>query len=212
MKRQLKSLFNSIIPKRIREAYLLHEWGQTAGYAPPSPHFVKQAVLLRHGIKDCTWIETGTFLGSTTKLLAQNFKSVHTIEPSAECLAIARRNTKNDSNITFYNGTSEDYFEQACGSVNGDICFWLDGHYSAGITYQGEQDSPILHELSTIEKYLHKYHLVVVIVDDIRCSHLNSEDYPSLNFYVEWANKNNLQWIIEHDAFIAKSAGLAMYP
>lgn len=140
------------------------------------------------------------------------YRHVHTIEPSSKCLSIARERIGGSANVTFYNGTSEEHFENACAAVDGDVCFWLDGHYSAGITFQGESNTPILHELTTLEKFLPFYSSVVVLVDDIRCSHLDSYHYPSLNYYVEWANRNNLNWIIELDSFIAKTRNLPMYP
>jgi len=196
----------------IRKSIELYKWYSRTHCAPPAPHFVKQGVLLRHGIKNCTWIESGTYLGSTTKLLATIYFHVHTIEPSQKCLSIAKDYIGDLKNVTYYNGTSEDYIETACAAVGGDVCFWLDGHYSAGITFQGDDDTPIMHELAVIEKYLHRYRSVVVMIDDIRCSHLDDDHYPSLNYYVEWSNRNNLNWIIELDSFIAKSKDLDVYP
>ena len=214
-KHQFRSLLIAITPgpvKRIRKSISLYNWYSKTYCAPPAPHFVKQSLLLRHGIKNCTWIETGTYLGSTTKMLSSKYHHVHTIEPSQKCLSIAKDYIGSAKNITFYNGTSEDCIETACAAVEGDVCFWLDGHYSAGITFQGDADTPIVHELATIGKYLNRYRSVVLIIDDIRCSHLDSDHYPSLNFYVEWSNRNNLNWTIEHDSFIAKSRNLEVYP
>ena len=36
----------------------------------------------------------------------------------------------------------------------------------------------------------------VVFIDDIRCCHLNPNDFPPLDYYVNWSNKNNLKKII----------------
>lgn len=214
-KHQLRTLLRSITPEpllRIRQNIALYNWYSKTHCAPPAPHFVKQGVLLRHGIKNCTWIETGTYLGSTTKLLASKYFHVHTIEPSQKCLSIAKDYLGGLKNITYYHGTSEDCIETACAAVAGDVCFWLDGHYSTGITFRGNTDTPIMHELAVIEKHLSRYRSVVVMIDDVRCSHLDSDHYPNLNFYVDWSNRNHLNWIIEHDAFIAKSKNLDVYP
>ena len=214
-KHQLQTLLRKIIPEpflRFRKSVALYKWYSKNYCAPPAPHFVKQGVLLRHGIKNCTWIETGTYLGLTTKLLASKYFHVHTIEPSQKCLSIAKDYIGDNKNITFYNGTSEDCIKIACAAVDGDVCFWLDGHYSAGITFQGDADSPIMHELAVIEKHLNRYRSFAVMIDDIRSTHIDSDHYPSLNFYVDWSNRNNLNWIIEHDLFIAKSKDLDVYP
>jgi hypothetical protein len=93
-------------------------------------------------------------------------------------------------------------------SLSGNINFWLDGHYSAGITYRGPQDTPILDELAHISNNLHRFEKVCVMVDDIRSFDSEIDEYssyPSLNILVDWANQNGLGWHIEHDIFVAKS-------
>lgn len=177
----------------------------------PSPHFVKQATLSRHSIANSTWIETGTYLGSTTAFLAKLAAHVHTIEPSTELVEIAQRNCCGFSNITFHHGSSEDKLDAIINSVNGDCCFWLDGHYSGGNTFKGEHETPIRRELKTISQHANRLDNIVILIDDIRCSHIDKSNYPSLDYYVNWARVNGLDWIIEHDIFVAKSDGLRMY-
>ena len=202
----------SLIMDNLLRARKLFSWYTKSKCAPPAPHFVKQAVLLRHGTKDCAWIETGTHIGLTTKLLSSRYREVHTIEPSDKLISIAKMNLRNASNVVFYHGSSEKYLEIALSSVAGDVCLWLDGHYSGAGTFKGDLESPIIFELGLIEKYLHGLKSAVIMIDDIRCSHLDPQNYPSLDFYVQWANRNNLNWIIEHDSFIAKTKGLPVYP
>ena len=187
---------------KLRELFLWYKKGRCSS---PSPHFVKQSVLLRHAIDNATWVETGTYKGSTTQILSERFPMVHTIEPSRKCLQIARQNLKAFQNIIFYNGTSEECLESICKSLTGDICFWLDGHYSAGITFKGDKYTPIVYELETISKYKSKLNNLVILIDDIRCSHLDMENYPSLDFYVDWAKSNDMLWTIEQDIFIIKT-------
>ena len=115
-------------------------------------------------------------MGSTTSFLSEIFPVVHTIEPSSECLQIARQNLKASKNIIFHNGTSEECLESICKSLTGDICFWLDGHYSSGITFQGDKDTPIIYELETISKYISNFNNAVIFIDDIHCSHVDMEN------------------------------------
>ena len=183
----------------------LYKWYKLNKFSPPSPPFVKRQVLLRHGIKNSTWIETGTFKGETTKFLAKNFPLIHTIEPSKELLIRAKSKLSNFKNIIFHNGTSEECFEAACNSVKGDVSFWLDGHFSSGNTFKAVISTPIKHELNVIQNKLKDFSNLVVIIDDLRCSYRENSDYPELDFYVNWAKSNNLLWYIEHDIFIMKS-------
>ena len=66
----------------------LADWYFFKKCSPPPPHFIKQSLLLRHGIPKSVWVETGTYLGQTTKFLSENFNYVHSIEPSKKCLKI----------------------------------------------------------------------------------------------------------------------------
>ena len=72
------------------------------------------------------------------------------------------------------------------------------------MTFKGPKITPILDELSSIEKNLTRFNQVVILVDDVRLfeSSLTQSDYPSLGVLVDWARANRLQWCIEHDIFI----------
>ena len=80
-----------------------------------------------------------------------------------------------------------------------------------GITFKGVVDTPIIFELDTIKKYLGNFSNTVILIDDIRSSHIDKENYPPLSFYVNWANSVDMDWIIELDSFIIKSKGLTFY-
>ena len=106
------------------------------------------------------------------------------------------------------NGTSEDVFPELLPRIAGDVNFWLDGHYSAGITFKGRQDTPILDELACISHHLERLGKVCVLIDDIRCFNPRMPEYssyPSLDTLVAWATKHKLGWHIEHDIFVAKT-------
>jgi hypothetical protein len=177
-------------------------------FAAPSPHFVKQKVLLRNGLPDATWIETGTYLGDTTSILSKVAKLVYSIEPEPTLFSKAEEKFRNISNVKIMKGLSEEVFPTLLPTIAGNVCFWLDGHYSAGITFKGPQDTPIIEELTAIEPYITKMDKIVVMVDDIRCFDPKNPEfsaYPSVDLLVDWARKHNLTWHIEHDIFIAKS-------
>jgi len=178
------------------------------GYESPSLQRIKHATLLRIGSKNATWVETGTFLGETTELLAKESKLVFTIEPEPNLFEKAKLRFIGQPHIQVINGLSENIFPTLLPTLRGGINFWLDGHYSGGITHQGPTDCPVREELSSIEKNLSLYDKVTVLIDDVRCfnpSIPEYADYPDINFLVDWARKNDLVWHIEHDIFIAKS-------
>jgi hypothetical protein len=177
------------------------------GYAAPAPQCVKQAVLLRNNLDDSTWIETGTFLGDTTEFLSFSSSFVHTIEPAPELYAKAKQRFLEFQNVKVHNAISEIIFPQLLPTLSGNVCFWLDGHYSGGNTFAGPNDTPLLVELKCISENLHRFSNTVILIDDIRlCGKLHIYGaYPSLNELIDFANQNNLMWQIEHDILSLRS-------
>ena len=192
--------------------FSLYRWYLKTGCHNPIPAYIKRKLLLRHSVRSATWIETGTYLGETTRFLASRFPVVHTIEPSEYCMSRAKLLTSRSlkRKIVFHLGTSEQKLDHICGQVDGDVCFWLDAHYSAGITFRADEKTPILKELDAIENHMHRYNSITVLIDDVLGAHLDSE-YPSIDYYVDWARRNKLLWNIENDVFVAKSMNLPLY-
>jgi hypothetical protein len=93
-------------------------------------------------------------------------------------------------------------------NVTKDINFWLDGHYSEGLTFKGDSDTPIKFELEVISSFKQAFSNITIFIDDVRCFEKTDHkyrDYPTLNFLVEWANLNKFDWKITHDILILKN-------
>ena len=191
-------------PEIINRYQEIRSW-RSVKYASPSPNFVKRSVIIRNGLKDSTWIETGTYLGGTTEILGKFGQRVISIEPDFLLFKRAQNRLKSMANITLINGLSEDVLPGILSKLDGDVCFWLDRHFSSGMTYKGPKDTPILDELSAIENNSTNFNQVVILDDDIRLfeSGAPQSNYPSLDVLVDWARSNNLHWKIEHDIFVA---------
>jgi hypothetical protein len=209
-----KLLFALRNPERA-SSYILRKLGasefrtwEAREFAPPSPSIIKQACVLRNGLKRATWVETGTYLGEMTRKLAQVGEMVYSIEPEPTLFANAQKYFQGSKNVEIINGLSEEVLPNLLPKLRGDISFWLDAHFSGGQTHRGPLDTPISKELDAISANLGTMTGVVVMVDDIR---LFSEKthregaYPTLNELVDWVRKHGLSWHIEHDIFIAKS-------
>jgi hypothetical protein len=179
---------------------------RNAKYKPPSPQHIKTKILTSHSLHNATWVETGTYLGDTTLELSKIAKKVISIEPQTELYAFAKIRLGRYKNVSIVNETSENSITKILETIDGPTCFWLDGHYSGDVTYQGKVISPIADELASISKYLSRENPTVVFIDDFRLfSNSSSSGYPSQLSLVEWASENKLNWTIEHDIFIAKS-------
>jgi hypothetical protein len=151
-------------------------------------------------------------MGDTTLFLTNHAQKIITIEPQEKYALAANLRFKEFNKVTVIPGLSEDVMGDLIASLEpemqADISFWLDGHFSAGETFKGPIDTPIIAELDAITKNISKIQKITVLVDDIRCfdsKNMNYSDYPSLNVLVEWARFHNLYWTIEHDIFIASN-------
>lgn len=185
----------------------LKEWHQN-GYQMPAPPLVKREVLLRNVINDSTIIETGTHTGDTSAILLKVANNVISIEADEELFLKASKRFFGRQKIIILKGDSKLVFPTLIPSLSGNVSFWLDGHYSGEGTFLGEEKTPIISELQSIQANLINFQKICVLVDDIRLFSPElsiTEGYPSLNYLVEWALHNNLSWKIEHDIFIAKN-------
>ena len=147
-------------------------------------------------------------MGDTTALLATDSEAVYTIEPDNSLFEKASARFSGDKRIRVIHGLSESVFPQLLPTLNGRVNFWLDGHYSGGITHKGPIDCPVRQELANIEQHIKRFEAVIVLIDDMRCfdpSVPEYADYPSIDYLVDWARTNDLAWHIEHDIFVAKS-------
>ena len=184
----------------------MRDW-RKRGYGDHAPQFVKEHILRKYAIEGATWVETGTFMGTTTRFLAEMATAVHTIEPAPKLFKRARRKFR-DTHVEVINGTSEEVFPTLLPKLSGDICFWLDGHYSAGQTFKGDTDCPVEDELRVIEENLGNFDRLSILIDDVRGFLGQSDlyaDYPSIDYLVDWARAHKFSWRIEQDIFIIRN-------
>ena len=166
------------------------------GLVGPAPDFFKRRYLTRNkNLGNAAWIETGTFTGKTTEYLLKHCDYVVTIEPSVYLYKKVHSRLKS-SKVLILNGTSEDKLQEAIDNIASkhydSINFWLDGHFSSGVTFKGKQVCPLLSELTMIEKNIQSKKIIDteinIYIDDLRliCGATHkykreSEGYPDLS-------------------------------
>lgn len=197
-------LWLKVFKRLIRPSFLL--W-VNQDFNLPAPQRVKTRVLQRNAFVEGNWIETGTYLGDTTRFLAKTFPNliVTSLEPDFTLFSFNKSRLSKFHNIKLVNSTSENSLSDLVSNETGTVNFWLDGHFSGDITFKGQIYSSILEELKIIEHNISRLK-VCVFIDDIRDFTGDEQTgYPSKNKLVDWANRNNCEWHIEMDIFIAKS-------
>jgi hypothetical protein len=111
------------------------------------------------------FIETGTATGETTFALEPYFNEIHTIEVS-ETLYNKAKTLYNGNKINFILGDSAQVFPSLLPKMNNKCIFFLDGHYSSGVTGKGIKDVPLIEEITYINNlYMNE---AIIIIDDFR--------------------------------------------
>lgn len=177
-------------------------------FPTPKKHFQKMNVLRKYG-ENQIWIESGTYMGEGASHLSEFAMHIHTIEPSLKFFELAKIELCKKKNITQHFGNSENLLNSIIifeiNKGTNKISFWLDGHYSGGDTYLGNFDTPILSELTIIKNFLTKLDVVKIFIDDIRCFNPTLQqykDYPKLDYLIQFAKENGLEYFIRSDIFV----------
>jgi hypothetical protein len=122
------------------------------------------------------FIETGTCFGNMVHTIKDEVERVYSIEVDDTLFNIARLRFSFSPNVTILNGDSGETLHRLLPTVRERCLFWLDAHYSGGITGKGLTDTPIIQELKAIDAHVVKNH--IILIDDVRC--FGNGDYPSL--------------------------------
>ncbi len=179
-----KKLFN-ILPTFIQRIYhsrknklQIARWVKK-GKPMPTPHAIKQELVARYGKKHniSTFVESGTYLGDMIWAQQDNFEKIYTIELSKFLQEAAKHRFQKSSHIEFIHGDSGKLMPTLIKDLPEKSLFWLDGHYSGGITARGDKDCPITEEVKAILSSDIEH---VLLIDDARYF-IGERDYPTIN-------------------------------
>ncbi|PPK87989.1 hypothetical protein CLV84_0951 [Neolewinella xylanilytica] len=164
--------------KRRKDAKELQQWEESGQPVPP-PHAVKQRTIrsVHQRFPYTTFVETGTFMGDMVEAQRKHFARIFSVELSKPLFIRAVKRFRGDNHITILQGDSGKVLRSVVPELQEPAIFWLDGHYSGGVTALGESVSPILAEIETIlSDTLHDH---VLLIDDARLF-VGDENYPDL--------------------------------
>ena len=177
LKKSLKDTFIWDWRDQVRNNREIAAW-EGAGRPAPPPETIKRRVLAAYGeaFGARTFVETGTFMGQTPYILRNQFKTLYSIELSPELAARATERLRRFPQINILQGDSAEILPKLTYTISERCLFWLDGHYSGGVTAQGSLDTPILKEIDTI--FSHPVSDHVILIDDARLFN-GTHDYPT---------------------------------
>ena len=185
-KRVMWSLMSAPGIRESQERRRIQDWLQS-GKVGPAPHLVKQANLRRiqSQFHTSVLVETGTFRADMMVAMSPYFEQLYSVELSESLCTFSRGRCSHLKNVDIRQGASEDVLAEICGTLNGQVLFWLDGHFSGGDTALGTTECPVVSELRTI--LAHPQITPVIVIDDAR-EFNGTRSYPTIREIVQILN------------------------
>jgi hypothetical protein len=199
--RKLLSLLPTSLEKKFYNNFFLEEhreW-ERKGRPLPVSNLSKQNLLRefqkKYHVK--TLVETGTYLGDTLYSLATDFERLYSVELSEHYHKLAKRRFKNFPHVSLLQGDSGVVLKDLVPKLDAPAIFWLDGHYSGGLTAKGEQECPVFEELKSIFSSPFQH---FIFIDDARLF-IGKNDYPTISELRAFVRigKPDYNFIVEND-------------
>ncbi|WP_414585495.1 hypothetical protein [Scytonema sp. PCC 10023] len=170
---------------------LVYDIGYKRSLSPP--HLVKREIIKCYARKYNldVLVETGTYKGEMIFALKNIFKEIHSIELSEFLYKRSVKRFANQSHIHLYCGDSKTVLPAILEKIKSPCLFWLDAHYSGGITACSDKESPIVDELHNI--FVHPINKHIILIDDARCFN-GSNDYPTVEELFRLVETNKQKW------------------
>jgi hypothetical protein len=146
----------------------------------PVPHHVKENTILDLArlYEIGTLVETGTFLGEMVDALSDHFRHYVSIELSEQLAKKAQNRFKHRENVEIIRGDSSVVLPEVLSKLDERAIFFLDGHYSGGITAKSDIETPVMDEIRWILSHRISGHILVI--DDARLF-IGRRDYPDID-------------------------------
>ena len=198
-KRFLKRIFIYPLILKVKlereKRMIINNWKKMGEPIPP-PNLIKQEIVEEYARKFSIQIliESGTYLGDMVFAMKNIFSEIHSIELDTNLYKKAKKRFTNIENIHIIQGDSSKVLPELLTLINQPCLFWLDAHYSGGITAKGNLNTPIMIELKSIFSHKTKNH--VILIDDARCF-IGREDYPTIKALKEFVTKNLPDYLFE---------------
>jgi hypothetical protein len=199
--RKILSLLPANLEKKYYSKFFIkeHEEWEQNGKRLPVSNLTKQQALRefqkRYGLK--TLVETGTYLGDTLYALSDSFDQLYSIELSQYYYNLARKRFRKIPKIHLLQGDSGLVLKQLLPTLDAPAIFWLDGHYSGGLTAKGEKECPVFEELTPIFSSPFQH---LIFIDDARLF-IGKNDYPTVEEMKDFvkSHKRSYNLSIEND-------------
>lgn len=187
LKNKIKAIFSNGIKSFIRKHVPYFFWSNFSKIGLMDNFIDKY----RYGV----FIETGTFKGDTLYRLKDKFIKIYSIELSEYYYNLTKNKLKDIDNINLILGDSADKLTDLVKFIDEPIFFWLDGHYSSGLTAKAEKECPIIEEIDSIFDNNPKKFPHVILIDDARLFD-GTHDYPTFSFLKNYIKSKDKRYSV----------------
>ena len=206
----------SLLQKYNRERVFLKKMGVLEYFSARLPKFILERLIPGAKMPDrkheilrdfqerfalSTLIETGTYLGDTIYALQNRFKKIYSVELDPALADAAQKRFAKARHIVIYEGDSGIILPSILKNISEPCLFWLDAHYSEGITARGTIDTPVAKELEAILSHPIKNH--VILIDDARYFS-GTDGYPTIDKLVSYVRERNQNYAVETEKDIIR--------
>ena len=166
MPSSLRNAIRSWRNKLIRHSAIAR-WEKRGRPLPP-PHQVKQMVVESYKATSgyTVLVETGTCLGDMVDAEKKCFDHIYSVELSEKLWKDAKKRFRRYKHIDILQGDSRKVLGDIVSHLDQPAIFWLDAHYSGGITARADKDCPIFSEIDAIFSSHPLNH--IFLIDDAR--------------------------------------------
>jgi hypothetical protein len=150
------------------------------GKSVPPPHIVKQEIVKSYAkrFNVDVFIETGTWMGEMIDAVVNTFPKIISIEFDSVLAKEAQSKFSFHPHVKIIQGNSGEVLPEVMAAINEPCLFWLDAHYSGGVTAKGDLETPIAKELGTLLDHPCSDH--VILIDDAR-KFTGNNNYPTID-------------------------------
>ncbi len=124
-----------------------------------------------------TFVETGTYRGDMINAMLRHFDSIYSVELGMELYHAAQERFRSEKKVHLLQGDSAEVVKDIERILTSPCIYWLDAHYSRGVTARANIDTPINDELKII---LRDNLRSIILIDDARLFY-GKDGYPVLS-------------------------------
>lgn len=173
----------------------VRRWEKSGRPVPP-PHPVKVRTVKAYAARFGTpvLVETGTYYGDMVFAVRSIFRTILSIELDEDLYRKAKARFAHFGHIHIMSGDSGRVLPKILPGINQRCLFWLDAHYSGGVSARGNTDTPIMEEL----QHILAYPVIdpVILIDDARLC-VGRASYPTLDELRRFVSCVRPDWVFE---------------